>query len=216
VNALLERTEAVSIYQQTGAFQELGAAIDLPQELRRKLQAVAFGDEIGHPDCRAASQLETALAGWKGASDPLRQPLMDRLAGELHTLAEPDPAERLLRKANFAFDRRQYFKAVALLYEAVRVAACGWYGLPDPMDHGDRDEAEQRLLEGLKTAGRRSERRALWSLKNLRNSVLHGSDPASASRNEPDPLRSEKELKRVFTTARDVLYGLRAAGGVPS
>lgn len=115
--------------------------------------------------------------------------LQDALAWSI----QPNFAARLGHKARFAFDHAQYFKAIALLWEAILVAGCLTYDIPNPTSRKAREQAEDELYKRLTGTARRTLQQIEW----LRNEVMHGTQPfrGDTARARHD----EQDFKHLFT-----------------
>jgi hypothetical protein len=81
------------------------------------------------------------------------------------------------KKAEMAFQREQYFKAIALLWESVLIAECERFGSANSSNHEERKKADRQLQNRLEKANKKAykkEKDDFWHLKNLRNAILHG------------------------------------------
>lgn len=167
-NQLLQSSEAVATLLHTGNYLPLGETLPLTQTMKLELQEISFADETHQQAKRKAEGLRRRLGNQ--LFTPIQDDLNKLLDESIEWVAEKTLAERLAWKAHFALDHRQFFKAIALLWEAILVATCQKHTLGDPMEYKSRETAEQYLKETLGTG----DREALRQVKVLRNAVMHG------------------------------------------
>jgi CRISPR-associated Csx2 family protein len=197
-NELLEVTEAIATYQNTGNYQRLGELLNFGKPFNVDLREVVFAGETNRQARNAAHRLQTALEEPEDI-DPISQVLIDHLSEPLQWLAGESLAARMGHKALFAFEHGQYFKAIALLWEAIRIAACDLYKIPNIMEYTSRARAEEKLYDKRSA----DEQEVLRDVEGLRNSVLHGTH---ANRElVADALQSPSKFKRIFKAGYHLL-----------
>jgi cell division protein DivIC len=148
-NDLLEATEAVAIVEQTGIYKHLGDCA-FPSA-KAKLGEVAFADEMNTEARKLATEIRKELRAARDEDTlaPLQSSLTEMFDEALGWAAEDSLAKRLKHKAEFSFRRGQYFRAIMLLWEALLVADCDKFGIPDSTDYESRSDAENRLRSRL-------------------------------------------------------------------
>jgi CRISPR-associated Csx2 family protein len=168
-NRLIEATEAVATYRHTGNYGPLADQLESSLALANHVQAVALADETNQQARTAAKDILKRLN--TTALDPIEITLIPLLREPLEWAVEETLAQRMARKARFAYGHGQYFKSISLLWEAIRVAATEIYGLGNA-EWEDREEAENQLRsDSLLTF---EEKQTLNDIECLRNAVLHG------------------------------------------
>jgi hypothetical protein len=120
---------------------------------------------------------------------------------------EPSFALVWKRKAQIEFQREQYFKAIALLWEAVLIAECEASGIGNILDRSARKNADERLQTRLKKNAQKNNiwkepKNNFWRLKNLRNAVLHGT--GTDDEKVKKALDSLKDFKDIFDKGLDL------------
>jgi len=192
---ILEATEAVAIFEQTGNFQRIGEQINLSETFRQNLETLAFSDEMFRLKPGVAQKVKNELTSQETSlqNEPLKSSLADKLKESLKWSDENLYAKRLKEKAIREFNHQQYFKAVASLWEAVLIAGCNKFSLQNLNDKKDRNEAENQLYDFFKS---KTEFDDLRNLEHLRNAVLHGSD--SDSRTIRKAVGNVEEFKKIF------------------
>lgn len=195
---LLEATEAVAIFEQTGNFQRIGEQLASSTTFQQNLDALAFSDEMFRLKPGIVQRVKNELKSQEASllDEPLKSSLADKLKESLKWADENLYAKRLKEKALREFEHKQYFKAVASLWEAVLVAGCRKFSIPNPNDNDCRNEAEDKLYDFFRGAPEFDD---LQNLEHLRNTVLHGSD--SNRRNRQTVRRAVEDVegfKQIF------------------
>lgn len=198
-NELLKATEAIATYQYTGNYYEMGELLDLGKEFDINLGEVVFAGETNRQARNAAHRVQQILNETQPNFDPIQQVLYDYLQEPLQWLAGESLAHRMGYKARFAFEHGQYLKAIALLWEAIRIAACDLYRIPNLMEFQSRMEAEALLYR------RRSkdEKEVLKDVEGLRNGVLHASHTNRAT--VADALQAPSKFRKIFKAGYHLL-----------
>jgi uncharacterized protein YutE (UPF0331/DUF86 family) len=122
--------------------------------------------------------------------NPIEDSLSKRLVEALDWSDEIEYAKRLYKKAVFNKEKRQYFKAVASLYEAIAVVSClviekrnNGNNL-NPNEYKDRFYAVNDQNYGIRTELENSENDKLKDIKDLRNIILHGTESSDPNENQ--------------------------------
>ena len=174
-NEILEAIESAAIYKQTGNYRQTGKQLGISESFQNGLDYVAYTDETLKPQKDKAKILLSECR--KANLNPIKKSLSDKLCEALAWANESSTALVWKKKAETAFQREQYFKAVAMLWESILIAECERFGVSNSSDHDEREKADKRLQKRLQDAGKRSyskEKDDFWHLKNLRNTILHG------------------------------------------
>jgi hypothetical protein len=198
-NELLKAIEAVAIYEQTGNYEQIGKNLKLSSDFNKALESLTFLDEVN----RTNTDIPGALNKWlaEASFSPLQESLAERFKRSLHWASKESLANQLRHKAWVAFDRRQYFKAVLVLLEAVVVVYgenCGDDEIAGNLElHSFRDRAEEELNRVLN----RDEKQAFLNLKKLRNAIAHGTDANGRTMETikaREAMNDENALKHIF------------------
>lgn len=200
-NELLAVTEAIATYQNTGNYQRIGALLSTDKQFNVDLREVVFAGETNRQARNAAHRLQAALEA-QDEIDPIHRVLKDHLKEPLEWLAGESLAARMGYKAWFAFEHGQYFKAIALLWEAIRIAACERYQFRDVMEYRSRTRAEEALYNDLSE----DDKKVLDDVEGLRNSVLHGTH--SNRESVADALMGPSKFKKIFKAGYHLLQTL--------
>lgn len=198
-NELLKAIEAVAIFEQTGNYEQIGKNLKLSAQFNKRLETLTFFDEINKTDTLIPIELQNEISNT--SFSPLQESLADRFRRSLHWAGKESLANQLRHKALFAFDRRQYFKAILILSEAVVVVYgenCGDNEIAHNLElHFFREKAEEELKRSLN----KDEKQTYLNLKTLRNAIAHGTD-TNGKRIEADRTReamdNEERLKEIF------------------
>jgi cell division protein DivIC len=180
-NELLKATEAVAIFEQTGNYEQIGKQVNLDADFNTKIKKITFADEMHRASSELPNDLKNKLE--KTTFDkPIEESLSGRLIKALDWSDDLSFAKRLCNKAVSNKNKRQYFKAIASLYEAIAIASCLVVKereiniTLDTSKYNDRDYALNDKKSGIPTKLDASENGKLSSLKSLRNAILHGTD----------------------------------------
>jgi cell division protein DivIC len=192
---ILEATEAVAIFKQTGSFHRIGEQIGLSPTFQQDLETLAFSDEMLRLKHGVAQKVKNELGSRETLllDHPLKSSLAEKLKESLKWSEERLFATRLKEKAAREFEHKQYFKAIASLWEAVLIAGCRKFGLKNPKEWADRNEAKDQLYQFFQG---KAEFQDLKNLEHLRNAVLHGSD--SGNRDVRKAVENFEKFKQVF------------------
>lgn len=181
-----------------GVFAPLLTADDVPRDKARCLEDAAFHERTFNiKDARRKLQtfLPVLDAPLTGASGLFQKKLAERLSW----IKETSLDEHQRKLAYIYLNRRDYVRAAVFAWEGIITRECAGNGL-DPQDfgeEGDRAQGEKALRERLKQEGE------VWSdsphrrIKELRNSLAHGSPPwTQMLRNAlSDPAKLHKQLE---------------------
>jgi len=199
---VLDRFDATGDY---GVFAPLLEADGVPQDKARCLKEAAFHERTFNlADARRKlltflPVLEEPLPGASGL-------FQKKLAERLRWAREDDLHEHQRKLAYVYLNRRDYVRAAVLAWEAIITRQCLQGGL-DPQGYGedgDRAQAEAGLRTHLQQEGIRWSESPQRRLKDLRNSLAHGSPPWSAelrkALSDPEELHRllEADLKRTL------------------
>ncbi|MCS7079428.1 MAG: TIGR02221 family CRISPR-associated protein [Chloracidobacterium sp.] len=176
-NDFLDIAEALATYRYTDDFSQLvnvfGRVTQPEETLLRDLERVAFADSVNRFPRHA---VEGAQRGLKNCAEgsALDRALAEALGESVGWITEPSFAARLRRKAEAAFESNQLLKGIVLLYEAICVAGCQRFQTGDPLNYRSRHGAKEALENDPVYKD------AFVAVRNLRNSVAHGTAPESA------------------------------------
>lgn len=173
-NEIIDAIEATAIYKQTGNYRQIGKQLEISELFKSRLDYVAYTDETLKPRKDIAQMLLTESK--KSTNNPIKSSRSEKFAEALGWANESSNALVWKKKAEMAFQREQYFKAIALLWEAVLIAECERFGVSDSSSKTERKNAEMRLQKRLEDKNQNryaKEKNDFWHLKNLRNAILH-------------------------------------------
>jgi cell division protein DivIC len=198
-NELLKAIEAVAIFEQTGNYEQIGKNLKLSVQFNKSLETLTFFDEINKTNARIPFELQNEISNT--SFSPLKESLADRFRRSLHWAGKESLANQLRHKALFAFDRRQYFKAILILSEAIVVAYgenCGDNEVADNLElHHYREIAGEELKRFLNE----NEKQTYLNLKTLRNAIAHGTDTNGTkveANKTREAMNNEERLKEIF------------------
>lgn len=204
-NELLKATEAVAIFEQTGNYEQIGKNLKLSDSFNHNLEKLAFLDEVNKTNPEIPNQLNKEISNAKFL--PLQQSLSDIFKKPLYWASKKTLSSQLREKSLVAFNRKQYFKAILILTEAIVVAygeCCGDAEISNNLDlHFYRNMAENELIQVLN----RTENQILKNLKKLRNAVAHGTDANGIeieAINAREAVENESKLRKIFNEGNDL------------
>ena len=201
VNDLIQATEALATYQETGDYEPL-ADFALQGSARIQVRNLIFEQRVNKPHLNALQPAITALESFQ-ASDPLRASLVPLVRAELERLCNGSLHQRLVRQADKAMEHDNYMVAIPLLWEAVLSLACQLTGSGSPEEYRSREAAELQLVEQQNAYLTDEERGILRGLREVRNAIVHG------TRHSERPivksaLSSKEGMKQLFDQAREI------------
>ena len=188
-NEIIEAIEATAIFKQTGNYRQIGNQLEISESFKSRLDYVAYTDETLKPRQDKAKILLTESK--QATNNPIKTSLSEKFAEALDWANESSSALVWKKKAEMAFGREQYFKAIALFWESVLIAECERVGVSDSSKQAEREKADERLKKRMKTSN-------FWNLKNLRNSILHGTKPDSRDAKVLKAIDSLKDFTDIF------------------
>lgn len=167
----------------------------VPQDRVNDLRMAAYFESIHRvPDAlrHLKSFLPVLNEPLRGASGLFQNKLRERL----RWIQGTSLGEHQRRLAFLHLNRGDFVRAAIFGWEAVVTRECARRGLNPEKYRNGREEAETLLEQEIqKRQPRDSERRAYWTLKNLRNALAHGVAPQDKHMGErlrqPDNLRQE-------------------------
>ena len=189
VRELAKISDAVSTYRDTGNYGQILQQLKLHDSV--DAIKVLFSEETNLPAKTAALALRHRVNSFVG--DPIENAIVPLLNVPLDWVIEKSNAQRMASKTRFAYEHGQYFKAITLLWESILTAGCeSSPESPDSGRHEGREVGEKYLRGNLGS----SDRETMRNVKDLRNSVAHGtiSDRAVIIK----ALESQADFERVF------------------
>jgi len=200
---LVAACEAIASYEETGHYEPLGKLLKMPGDFDQQLSEVAFADEVNRPKQEEAGKLKGRLqaADKQGKLQAPAQVLVPRLESALDLATEPRVDRKFYEKAVVAHGKKQHFKAVAYLYEAILMA---WMYCQNPrrqereyITFGARKKAKQKLEEEDSFADS-SEFTLFMKITYLRNGVLHGTRSTHEQWAVEDEIEDERRFVDLF------------------
>jgi CRISPR-associated Csx2 family protein len=168
-NELLKATEAVAIFEQTGNYEQIGEQVSSDKSFADNLKQVIFSEEMHRSNKVIADEV---IKDIPNSQEPLLKSLSEKLQTALSWSDNEKLSSRLYEKAEKLFEKGDYFKATASLFESILVANCENNNV-DVNNHEQRDKAKRNLK---KYYSFQPEVSKFEILSDLRNAVLHGSD----------------------------------------
>ncbi len=210
-NQLLKATEAVAIYEQTGNYEQIGKNLKMPESFDQKLERLVFLDEVNKTNSEIPTQINNAIES--SSFTRLQQSLLPRFKKPLYWASKKTLSEQLQHKALTAYERKQYYKAVLILVEAVIVAygeTCGISEIAENLEtHRARELAEKEMIGEWNNSKKMyiggvldgNERQVILNLKKLRNAIAHGTDANGVeieAVEAREAIENENKLRQIF------------------
>jgi len=116
--------------------------------------------------------------------------------------------QRMYKRSKFFYERRQYLKALVLLYEAIIVLFADVYNIKDNMNYDAREKARDKLFLEIKNIKNKKsdlnklikeqdEADTVKELEYVRNAAVHGSSP----RGNQEYLENVEKFKILLNSA---------------
>ncbi|WP_448588496.1 TIGR02221 family CRISPR-associated protein [Thermocrinis sp.] len=162
---LVKLGEALSILENTGNFKEYFIMAGVDSNFVSKTY---FQVETNRVSKNALESLSKSQAQEEYIK-PIHELVIKNYISGLNERYKED---RMKNLALFFYKREQYLKAITLLYETILLKCIRLWGLGDPENYENREEAKRKLDE--------TKNQDWLKFKNLRNSCVHGSRPTES------------------------------------
>ena len=108
---------------------------------------------------------------------------------------------RMVERAKFFFAKKQYLKALILLYEGLIIAIGRKHGFGSGLDYGEREKIRQFINDNESTVFSNVEQRKTYTdLKWTRNAAVHG----SRSQGTQNYIENEEQFRMLFNQALEL------------
>lgn len=108
---------------------------------------------------------------------------------------------RMVERAKFFFAKKQYLKALILLYEGLIIAIGRKHGFGSGLDYGEREKIRQFINDNESTVFSNVEQRKTYTdLKWTRNAAVHG----SSSQGTQNYIENEEQFRMLFNQALEL------------
>ena len=198
----LNRFDATGDY---GVFAPLLIDDGVPEDKANCLADAAFYERTFNVR-DAARKIETFLAFRGAMDDPLTGAsglFQDRLVSRLRWVEQASMSKKQHSLALQYLERRDFVRAAMFGWEAVVSRICEERGVTTVKYSEERKEAVDQYEEGLNDLGSKRQSRHYWTLKQLRNSLAHGTAPPSSAAKKA--LRNPERLRQILQDALDDL-----------
>ena len=188
---LVHATEAAATLALTGNFEPVARCLGRNAELAWFLENT---NQVANARQRARELRDNTIQ----TTDLVQSQLVALLRDRLEWVQENYFADRMLKSARTALDRKDYFRAIVLGYEALLIHAGQiLYPTADPLSYQSRQNAESELFARLTG----DDRELLMDLQHTRNACAHGtrSDRASVQQVLRQPQEFRCLVERAFT-----------------
>lgn len=206
VNEAVKLIEAMSIFENSGYFTPLLDCIGIDNT-----EETYFKIEMNRPLKKEVEDIMHRLKDTKQkAENYYEKEISDYLLKEFEEMQKQDRLYlRMFKRAQFFFERNQYFKALILLYEAIIVLFADVYGIKDLMNYKSREKSRNMIKNEIKQISeyKSPEKNKLIKsddevdiyrkLEYIRNAAAHGSE----ARTDQNLLHSPQAFKELFESA---------------
>ena len=184
IDKLVRLIESMATFQNSGYFvpllEQIGLGdrektyfkLEMNRQPRREIEEIIKGLEDKQKMVDHSFEKEIVEIMYKEFSEMNRQEKL---------------FQRMYKRSQFFYERRQYLKALILLYEAIIVLFAEVYNIKDNMNYDAREEARNKLKLEIKNVvfdpdsnkliKDQDEARTVEELEYLRNAAVHGSSP---------------------------------------
>ncbi|ADL43501.1 CRISPR-associated protein DxTHG motif [Caldicellulosiruptor obsidiansis OB47] len=207
IDKLVRLIESMATFQNSGYFvpllEQIGLGdrektyfkLEMNRQPRREIEEIIKGLEDKQKMVDHSFEKEIVEIMYKEFSEMNRQEKL---------------FQRMYKRSQFFYERRQYLKALILLYEAIIVLFADVYKIKDNMGYDAREEARKKLKLEMKNVVFKSdsnklikeqdEARTIEELEYLRNAAVHGSSP----RGNQNYLENVEEFKLLLNSAMNL------------
>ena len=193
VPELMRAAEAAATFRHTGSYLPLATHLPLTKKQQKQAQQVALSGETNQITQHVQAEALSLRGGLQKLTvSPVDAALLPLLQESLEWVAGENLGQQMARKARFAFQTGQYFKALLLLREAILVVGVLGYELGDPLFFRSREAAEQMFSKTLSE----DDYNLLEDIRIMRNAMAHG----TLATYEQDQIRlySPDEIRSLF------------------
>lgn len=145
VNKLVQSSEALSVYQNSGNFAPLLPILGIDTQKAEELYFKLEMNRQPRQSLRETKEFLDTLAQNQG----FRGEIAAALKRELQPLQEMDYLdERMVERAKLFYQKKQYLKALVLLFEGLNSFFARKYRIGDPQNYDTAEEVAKRIRSG--------------------------------------------------------------------
>jgi uncharacterized protein YutE (UPF0331/DUF86 family) len=208
---LLEYIQHVSVLQTSGDYEPLSETLIEESQTRHQLREIAFLERVNHPvDYEDVQRLMETIDLSISSNNPLKHDLLNTLQETLRKHLTSSDLDRMVARADFAKEHKDYLVAYTLLYEAIIAIAMQ---RPDS-DLYDEDFYDKRRSNAFNQLCKKlgtDDSKTLRAFRKVRNSIVHA-NPVLDDKRAEEALQSEQgiidlydEVRQIFAKLRDTL-----------
>jgi CRISPR-associated Csx2 family protein len=214
---LLEYIQYLSVLQTSGDYEPLSETLIEESQTRHQLREIAFLERVNHPvDYEDVQRLMETIDLSISSNNPLKHDLLNTLQETLRKHLTSSDLDRMVARADFAKEHKDYLVAYTLLYEAIITIAMQRFDsdlLQDSLSYDEdfydkrRSNAFNQLCKKLGT----DDSKTLRAFRKVRNSIVHA-NPVLDDKRAEEALQSEQgiidlydEVRQIFAKLRDTL-----------
>ncbi|SHE32962.1 cell division protein DivIC [Caldanaerobius fijiensis DSM 17918] len=203
INELFSLSTSFDLYKNSGYFPEILRDLGISNR-----ENTYFKLELNRNPRNELKEITKELEKIEGSDNYKRETAfcIKNQLSRLYELKYLD--ERMVERARFFFDKKQYLKALVLLYEALIILAGRIYQIPDKQNYEKREEIRRRIKEEIRGIRDRkfikTERvgEVFNLLEYTRNAAVHGSDPQGTQ----EYLEQRSYFESLFNEALDIYH----------
>lgn len=200
VDKIAKMIEAMAAFENSGYFVPVLSQLGLGDR-----EKTYFKIETNRPLRKEIDEIVEALEGkLDTCGRAYEREIIEIMKNEFSDMSEQRKLfQRMYKRAQFFYERKQYLKALILLYEATIVLFADVYNIKDNMNYNSREKARKKLIGEIKNAEKTPELnkliedqhdgKILQQLEYVRNAAVHGSSP-QGNQNYLEQINSFKEL----------------------
>ncbi|WPX08759.1 TIGR02221 family CRISPR-associated protein [Anaerocellum danielii] len=208
IDKLVRLIESMATFQNSGYFVPLLKQIGLGDR-----EKTYFKLEMNRQPRREIEEIIKELEHkQKSANYAFEKEIIEILYGEFSEMNRQEKLfQRMYKRSQFFYERRQYLKALVLLYEAMIVLFADVYNIKDNMNYISREDARAKLKSEIqnvknkkpdlnKLIKEQDEADTVEELEYVRNAAVHGSSP----RGNQEYLENVEKFKLLLNSAMNL------------
>lgn len=189
INTLVSYAENLATYKYSGYFSGLLELLGI-----QGTEKTYFWLEMNRQPRSYLEQINGSLKEL-ALKDDYRSSIAQYIKDDLEPLIGASLDKRMIERGKFFFDKKQYLKALVLLYEGMIIAVGRKYKNNIPLDYKDKEGIEKFINNNKDIIFKTHVQRDIfYTLKYTRNAAVHG----SVSRGTQEYVEQEERFKQLF------------------
>ncbi|MBM7582851.1 cell division protein DivIC [Caldicoprobacter guelmensis] len=201
INELVSIAESLATFNNSGYFVDLLSLIGIENTER-----TYFWLEMNRqPRSQLIHITETLQTISKG--NDYKASIANYLNEQLKPLLSPTLDRRMVERAKLFFSKKQYLKALILLYEGIIIGIGRKYGFDDYLNCNSRENIREYIKKNANSLFTDPQKEIYYKLEYTRNAAVHGSQP----RGTQDTVEQFSTFEQLFEEAvklyEDIICG---------